>query len=78
MNEGQSENLFCLECTGDGAVDGVFIFFFAARSLNKEDENSCTELIGNWKYFGICYFFHLLLCSTEIRDICKTKLKCKF
>lgn len=58
MNEGQSENLFLFGMhRGWGSGWSLyFLFFFAARSLNKEDENACIELIGNWKYFGICYF----------------------
>ena len=79
INEWRTKWEFILFGMHRGWGSGWSLYFlFCSRSLNKEDENSCTELIGNWKYFGICYFFHWLLCSTEIRDICKTKLKCKF
>lgn len=61
MNEGQ-RIYFVWNAQGMGQWMESLFSFFAARSLNKEDENACIELIGNWKYFGICYFFHWLFC----------------
>ena len=75
MNEGLNENLFCLEGRGDGGMDGIlFLFLLPDWSLHKEDENSCFELIGNWKYFRMNCFS--IGCFVKLKlDICKKQVE---
>ena len=55
LNEWRTKNLFCLECTGDGAVDGVFIFFFCCQ-IFKQRRWECLH----WTNRELEIFWNLL------------------